>query len=300
MNTVADNKNITPLHTQGRIAPRSWLFVPASRPERFEKALTSGADAVIIDLEDAVSKHQKKQARQDIITVIPELINGSDRMLASLWIRIGGQVRTNPALYHEDIAICARLKQLGVLAGIVIPKVETTLDVSKVYADVQLPIVIQIESARGMNNIPDIAQADGLYAMSYGRLDIGNELNLTSGSQAEHDFIQYLRVQLMLHSKLNNLYAPIESIYADFNNIEVNQQAAEYAADMGFSGMLCIHPKQVALVNQAFKVSDIQLAFAKKVITHYQSTGDSVFAIDGQMVDLPVILQCQRLLETVR
>ena len=72
---------------------------------------------------------------------------------------------------------------------------------------------------------------------------------------------------------------------------------AGYVSDLGFSGMLCIHPRQVNIANQAFKASDSQLAFATKVIEHYQKTGDSTFAIEGVMVDLPVILQCQRLLQ---
>ena len=154
----------------------------------------------------------------------------------------------------------------------------------------------QIESAQGISQLEAIAQSEGLMALK-AAIRHRNELDLTAGSQAEQDFFTHLRIQIRLVSQAHNLTAPIESIYADFKNETVMKATAGYVSDLGFSGMLCIHPRQVNIANQAFKASDSQLAFATKVIEHYQKTGDSTFAIEGVMVDLPVILQCQRLLQ---
>lgn len=282
------------------VTPRSWLFVPATRPERFDKAANSGADAVIIDLEDAVESADKPQAREHIAEYVAQYDkHKTDRAevalksgTTELWLRLN-----NDAHLTEDLVLCQSLAEHEVISGIVLPKVTKASQVELVFESLKLPVVAQIESAQGISQLEAIAQSEGLMALSYGRLDISNELDLTAGSQAEQDFFTHLRIQIRLVSQAHNLTAPIESIYADFKNETVMKATAGYVSDLGFSGMLCIHPRQVNIANQAFKASDSQLAFATKVIEHYQKTGDSTFAIEGVMVDLPVILQCQRLLQ---
>ena len=282
------------------VTPRSWLFVPATRPERFDKAANSGADAVIIDLEDAVESADKPQAREHIAEYVAQYDKRkTDRAevalksgTTELWLRLN-----NDAHLTEDLVLCQSLAEHEVISGIVLPKVTKASQVELIFESLKLPVVAQIESAQGISQLEAIAQSEGLMALSYGRLDISNELDLTAGSQAEQDFFTHLRIQIRLVSQAHNLTAPIESIYADFKNETAMKATAGYVSDLGFSGMLCIHPRQVNIANQAFKASDSQLAFATKVIEHYQKTGDSTFAIEGVMVDLPVILQCQRLLQ---
>lgn len=282
------------------VTPRSWLFVPATRPERFDKAANSGADAVIIDLEDAVESADKPQAREHIAEYVAQYDkHKTDRAevalksgTTELWLRLN-----NDAHLTEDLVLCQSLAEHEVISGIVLPKVTKASQVELIFESLKLPVVAQIESAQGISQLEAIAQSEGLMALSYGRLDISNELDLTAGSQAEQDFFTHLRIQIRLVSQAHNLTAPIESIYADFKNETAMKATAGYVSDLGFSGMLCIHPRQVNIANQAFKASDSQLAFATKVIEHYQKTGDSTFAIEGVMVDLPVILQCQRLLQ---
>ena len=282
------------------VTPRSWLFVPATRPERFDKAANSGADAVIIDLEDAVESADKPQAREHIAEYVAQYDKRkTDRAevalksgTTELWLRLN-----NDAHLTEDLVLCQSLAEHEVISGIVLPKVTKASQVELVFESLKLPVVAQIESAQGISQLEAIAQSEGLMALSYGRLDISNELDLTAGSQAEQDFFTHLRIQIRLVSQAHNLTAPIESIYADFKNETAMKATAGYVSDLGFSGVLCIHPRQVNIANQAFKASDSQLAFATKVIEHYQKTGDSTFAIEGVMVDLPVILQCQRLLQ---
>lgn len=282
------------------VTPRSWLFVPATRPERFDKAANSGADAVIIDLEDAVESADKSHAREHIAEYVAQYdkrkTDSAEVDLKSgmteLWLRLN-----NDAHLTEDLVLCQSLAEHEIISGVVLPKVTKASQVELVFESLKLPVLAQIESAQGISQLETIAQSEGLMALSYGRLDISNELDLTAGSQAEQDFFTHLRIQMRLVSQAHNLTAPIESIYADFKNEAAMKATAGYVSDLGFSGMLCIHPRQVNIANQAFKASDSQLAFATKVIEHYQKTGDSIFAIEGVMVDLPVILQCQRLLQ---
>ena len=283
-----------PLATAKNLAPRSWLFVPATRPERFIKAVSSGADAVILDLEDAVGRIEKSQARQNVAQFMKNrsIANSFESNGPSLWLRLN-----NDSQLEEDLQLCQSLAKHQVLAGVILPKVTDVLPIQRTFKALTLPIVVQIESAQGITEISDIAKSEGVMAISYGRLDISNQLNLRVGSRAEQDFFDHLRIKLLLTSHTHGLIAPIESVYPDFKNEQGMTTTASYVSDLGFSGMLCIHPSQVAIVNQAFKATADQLAFATKVTEHYQQTGDSIFAIEGVMVDLPVILQCQRLLQ---
>lgn len=297
-----DEQNETSFRESSRLwaVPRSWLFVPATRPERFDKAVNSGADAIIIDLEDAVESADKPQAREHIAQYVEQYSNykksPTDKDLRAkttgLWLRLN-----NDAHLAEDLALCRSMTAHEAIEGVVLPKVTEASQIESVFQSFGLPVVAQIESAHGISQLDDIAQSEGLVALSYGRLDISNELDLTAGSKAEQDFFRQLRIHLRLKSKVHNLSAPIESIHADFKDTAAMEETAGYASDLGFSGMLCIYPLQVDIANRAFKASESQLAFATKVIEHYQQTGDSIFAIDGVMVDLPVILQCQRLLQ---
>lgn len=288
------DKQPASLATAKKLVPRSWLFVPATRPERFIKAVSSGADAVILDLEDAVGVIEKSQARQNVAQFMKNrsIANSFESNGPSLWLRLN-----NDSQLEEDLQLCQLLTKHQVLTGVVLPKVTDVLPIQRTFKALTLPIVVQIESAQGITKLSDIAESEGVIAISYGRLDISNQLNLRVGSRAEQDFFDHLRIKLLLTSHTRGLIAPIESVYPDFKNEQGMTTTASYMSDLGFSGMLCIHPSQVAIVNQAFKATADQLSFATKVVEYYQQTGDSIFAIEGVMVDLPVILQCQRLLQ---
>ena len=237
---------------------------------------------------------EKSQARQNVAQFMKNrsIANSFESNGPSLWLRLN-----NDSQLEEDLQLCQSLAKHQVLAGVILPKVTDVLPIQRTFEALTLPIVVQIESAQGITEISDIAKSEGVMAISYGRLDISNQLNLRVGSQAEQDFFDHLRIKLMLTCHTHGLIAPIESVYPDFKNEQGMTTTASYVSDLGFSGMLCIHPSQVAIVNQAFKATADQLVFATKVTEHYQQTGDSIFAIEGVMVDLPVILQCQRLLQ---
>lgn len=297
----------------------SYLFVPATKIELIQKALTSNADAVIIDMEDTVSSDDKKQARQTLLEFFTESnITAVNPYKKPIWLRINNIRDKNGDNFQQDLSLCQQLSKATTqsslfanintnkqnnqltLSGIVLPKVANGEVIEHAHQNTGLPIIIQLETAYAVNNLKAItskAHVKGLYAISYGRLDLCNEFNLKAGSVAQQDFFNQLRYQILLISKANGLHAPIESIYPNFNDNNGLKQIVSYVADMGFSGMLAVHPNQLNIINTAFLPSEDEIAFAKKVITHYKQTQDTVFSINGTMVDLPVIKQCERVLE---
>ncbi len=186
------------------------------------------------------------------------------------------------------------------LSGIVLPKVENGESIEHVHQATGLPVIIQIETATAIANLQAIiskAKIKGLYAISYGKLDLCHQLNIAMHSQAEQDFCKQLRYQLLILSKAKGLYPPIESIYPNIKDKEGLVETASYASDFGFSAMFAIHPHQLDAIHQAFAPTQAQLEFAQQVMAKYQKTQSYVFCVDGVMVDLPLIKQCQRVLE---
>ena len=263
---------------------KTWLFVPATRIDRVAKAFASGADAVIVDLEDAVADVDKIQARISI----KNYYDSEDYQ--PIWIRINQAVSTD---FEEDLKAC---QQMPNLAGLILPKAEQAADIEKVHKATGLPIIALIETALGLYQIDRLAKASGLLAFSYGFLDLCNDLQVQVGTAAADIIANQIRYQLLLTSKVHNLLAPIDTVYTDFNDEKGLGQRVQLWSQMGMSGMLCIHPKQVAVVQKSLQPTDAEIDFAKRVVEEYEQSGQAVFKIDGNMVDAPVIERCRQLL----
>lgn len=272
------------------LSAKSFLFVPAIDIHRVPKAFARGADAVIIDLEDAVSESVKRQSRQNVVDYL------SSQDAKPVWVRINA---SGSAYQARDIDTLKSLPPdaLANVAGVFVPKAEKANDIESVRHALGKPIIALVETPVGIANIPELAKAHGLIALTYGFLDICEKLGVRADSEAGQMVANQIRYSLLLHSKLNHLIAPLECVYPPFNDDAGLSQRITWCMDLGFSGMLCIHPNQVAIVNELARPTAEQLAFAKKVAGHYQATGLAAFAIDGQMVDTPVIVQAQKLLE---
>ena len=263
---------------------KTWLFVPATRIDRVAKAFASGADAVIVDLEDAVADVDKIQARISI----KNYYDSEDYQ--PIWIRINQAVSTD---FEEDLKAC---QQMPNLAGLILPKAEQAADIEKVHKATGLPIIALIETALGLYQIDRLAKASGLLAFSYGFLDLCNDLQVQVGTASADIIANQIRYQLILTSKVHQLLAPIDSVYADFNDSKGLHKRVQLWSQMGMSGMLCIHPKQVDIVKQALQPTDSELEFAQRVIEEYERSGQAVFKIEGNMVDAPVIERSYQLL----
>lgn len=267
----------------GNALMRTVLFVPGSRPERFSKALMAGADAVIIDLEDAVEQEHKSSAREHI------------RKFAASAPDARFMVRVNDATtpwFDDDLTLCASLE--GVIA-VVLPKAETAGQVGRAAqtGKAVLPIV---ESPRGVLALGELAASTGVMRLSFGSLDLMLELGTTADTPAAHTLLEHVRCQILLHSAAHGLAQPLDGVYPDFSDAQGLQQHAVHIKNMGFAGMLCIHPRQIEPIHAAFLPSQSEQDWARRVVDIADRTGSSAFQLDGKMVDVPVIERARRIL----
>ncbi|WP_369991612.1 CoA ester lyase [Pseudomonas xanthosomatis] len=264
---------------------RTALFVPATRPERIGKALASGADRVIVDLEDAVEEAAKEQARENLHQFL------SDHPQAEVLVRVNAPGHW---AFDADLALCHR--HAGV-AGVLLPKAETVQQIERAHATGK-PVLPIIESARGLVALPQLAAATGVERLSFGSLDLGLDLNLGTGSEAAAQVLSHARYAVILHSRAAGLAAPLDGVYPSIQDADGLHEHVQFARDMGFGGALCIHPSQVAVIHRALQPSAAELDWARRVVAGADS-GAGVFTLDGQMVDAPVILRARALLQLV-
>lgn len=256
----------------------SLLFVPASRPERFDKALGSGADAVIVDLEDAVAPADKDAAR----AALAAWFDPAHPVL----------VRINAAdtpWFAADLELLARP---GVSA-VVLPKAEHPDDVVVASrAGGGLAVLPLIESALGFEQRRALAHADRVERLIFGHIDFQADLNMRA---TEEELLPF-RTALVLASRLAGIAAPIDGVCTAIDDAELLQADALRARRLGFGGKLCIHPRQVAVVNRCFAPSAEEVAWAQRVIAADAASGGAAVAVDGKMVDRPVVLRAQAIL----
>ena len=263
---------------------KTWLFVPATRIDRVGKAFASGTHAVIVDLEDAVAGAYKVQARKDL------QVYYNSQAYQPIWVRIN---KAGSEEFFKDVVLCQKMPNL---AGVLLAKAEQASDIENAHNMTGLPVIALIETALGLYQIDSMAKSAGLLAFSYGFLDLCNDLQVHVGTAAADVIANQIRYQLLLTSKVHQLLAPIDTVYTDFNDGKGLGQRVQLWSQMGMSGMLCIHPKQVATVKQSLQPTDADIEFARRVIEEYERSGQAVFKIAGQMVDAPVIERCRQLL----
>jgi citrate lyase subunit beta / citryl-CoA lyase len=267
-----------PVTTPTPLIASSLLFVPGDRPERFAKAIASGAHAVIIDLEDAVSACNKVIARE----------------AASAFFASGGSaiLRINSldtAWIHDDLLLC---REAGVI-GVVLPKAESAEDIAEVTRGLRTdtPVLPLIETAKGMLNVRDIALAPAVLRLLFGTVDFCLDLNL----EDDGDELASYRTWLSLVSRATGLQPPVDGVTLSLKDEPGLQVATLAAKRFGFGGKLCIHPSQVASVNACFHPTSAQLEWARRVI-ELSGSSAGAFEFEGKMIDAPVIAHARRLI----
>jgi citrate lyase subunit beta / citryl-CoA lyase len=266
--------------------PRSYLFVPGNRPERFEKAYAAGADAVILDLEDAVQPDQKAIARATVLEAVSA--NSASR---TAWVRING---SDTSWFPGDVAALAG--QAGV-AGIVLPKAETRAQIVAVLENARpaLKILPIVETARGIANLAEICGAPRVLRIVFGTLDFQVDLGIDGDGEELHLF----RSQIVLASRLAGLAAPVDGVSTAIADTDAIEADARRGRRFGFGGKLCIHPQQIDAVHRAYAWSDAEVEWARRVLGAVEASHGAAVAVDGKMVDMPVILKARRVLETL-
>ncbi len=247
------------------------LFVPGNRPDRFAKAAASGADGVILDLEDAVAPPDKDGARATIATS-PRPPNAVVR------------INAHGTRWHDDDV--QAVKNLGI-GSVMLPKAESADQVKKLRGALgALPVIALIESAEGLANVRDIACT--VDRLAFGYIDFSADL----GCSMDRDALLNARAEIVLASRLANIAMPLEGVTPTFDNATEVESDARYAASFGFGGKLCIHPKQIAPVLVGFRPAQNDIDWAKKIV----NSGDGAASVDGMMVDAPVRLRAARIL----
>jgi citrate lyase subunit beta/citryl-CoA lyase len=273
-----------------RRLPRSYLFVPADRPERIDKAVGSGADAVIVDLEDAVAPGDKAVARDALVGWLAQwsfALRPSSQPI--LLVRVNA---ASTAWFEDDLRACVH----PAVQGLVLPKAEHPSELMHLGAALPgralLPLV---ESAAGMDAARALGGVPGVQRLILGSLDFQVDLDIEE-DEAE-DALLHFRSHLVWMSRLSGIAAPVDGVTTNLHDPEATARDARRARALGFGAKLCIHPRQVDAVHQAFTPRPDQVHWAQRVLAADQTAGGSAVAVDGKMVDAPVLLRARALLE---
>jgi citrate lyase subunit beta / citryl-CoA lyase len=256
---------------------RSFLFAPGHNPKLLDKVFQAGADAVILDLEDAVPPQSKAVAR----SMVAEALVGRPA-----WVRVNAPHSADCAADLDAIANKA--------AGIRIPKVESARDVEWVAERCpRTPLICAIESARGVLAAQEIASAAGVCHLSMGGVDLQRDINAGNGNLAT----LYVRSHLVLCSRAAGLDPPIDSVYPHIDDDAGLREHAQFARATGFFGKSAIHPRQLAILHEVFTPSSREVEWAHEVVAAFEDAGGAALRLpSGEFVDLPVAQRARRLL----
>ena len=278
-------------------ALRSLLFAPGNHARRREKAFECGADAVILDLEDAVPPAEKAEARAAVAAMLAAPRPGQ------AWVRVNG-VETPWCWADLDALVRAGLD------GIVVPKVEepgqlriidwavSQLERERGLAPGRLQLMALIETARGVAAAPAIATAcSRLSRLSYGIADYSLDVGLEpSDDEAE---LAWVRAALVQASRVAGLEPPVDSVVIQVRDGERFRASAQRARRAGLRGKLCLHPDQVPLANEVFSPAPEELERARAIVAAFEAAeqgGSAAVSVDGEFVDYPVVARARALL----
>jgi len=279
-------------------ARRAILYMPGDDMHKIRKAATLGVDTICMDMEDGVATDRKKEARKTITEALQEIQFGTIERL----VRINA---VGSGLEAADLAAVLTSRP----DGVVLPKVEFGGQirwVSQSIADVEnhfgwpkggICLLAVVETARGILNLSQIAGADPrLEALIFGAEDLAADIGAIRTKQGLE--VSYARGAVVMHAAAFGLQA-IDMVYLDFTDLEGLFQEAVQGAQMAFAGKQIIHPNQVEPVQRAFTPNEASIRLAQHIMEAYatwQKAGVGAFALDGKMVDAPVIKAAERVL----
>ena len=274
------------------MARRSVLFSPGDRPELMRKAPSTGADAVVFDLEDAVAPDRTASARESVREVLGELAESGDEPCPEVCVRVSPPGRGAAA----DLDV--------VLDGpgpdaLVLPKAKTAGDVTDL-ADLaaeggaDLPVLALVETAAGVLGAESVAAAGPTDALVFGAEDLAAGLGATRTDRGTE--VLYAREHVVLAASAAGVDA-IDTVHTDFEDEAGLRETTRFARDLGYDGKLAIHPAQVGPINEAFTPDSERVAWARRVLAARAETDAAVFAVDGEMIDAPLLARAERVRE---
>ena len=279
---------------------RSFLFAPGNHARRVEKALSLDADAMILDLEDAVATAEKRATRDAVIAALTR------PRRALLYVRVNA---VDTEFCYGDFAAIVRPG----LDGVILPKVESAAGLATadwLLAQLEreqglmpraIDLVPIIETARGLNQIDAIlAAGTRVKRVAFGAGDFTLDVNMAwSRDEAE---LAYARAKIVTASRAAGIEAPFDTVWVDLADGEGLEASARTALGFGFQGKMCIHPNQIAVVNRVFTPSEMEIAFAERVVAAFaraEAEGSAAIQLDGKFIDYPILYRAQRVLEKI-
>ncbi len=270
---------------------RSYLYVPGDRPEKLAKAAGRGADALIVDLEDAVAMTDKDAARATVVEWLNARSRGDE---VEVWVRVN-----SGALLADDVRAVAGAPGVD---GVYLPKVSAPADLEALDAmlgDSVLPVVALVETAAGVLDARAIARAPRVARLALGEADLGAELGLDP-SPDEREWLP-MRMHVVLASSAAGIDAPVASVSTDFSDLEALRTTTDAFRRMGFGARSAIHPAQVGVINEVFTPADAEVAAARQLVKEFEAAGGRAFTgPDGKMVDEAVIRSARNILARAR
>ncbi|MEO9323508.1 aldolase/citrate lyase family protein [Nocardioides sp. C4-1] len=259
-------------------AVRTALFVPGDRPDRFDTALASGADLVVVDLEDAVDPGRRATAREHVAALLGRAPT------APVAVRVNAAGTPD----HPLDADLVRAHRCAVLLA----KAD---DAAAAEALVPCPVVALVETARGVLAAPAVAASCAVTRLALGHLDLAAELGVDPDDRTA---MTAARSALVLASAAAGLAPPIDGVTVDVTDDARLTDDVRHARSLGLGGKLCIHPRQVTLAAAALAPSPDDVAWARRVVAAADTRGtDAVTVLDGRMVDRPVVERARRILD---
>lgn len=281
---------------------RALLYMPGDDRRKIEKATTLGVDCICMDMEDGVAITHKAEARAVIAQAMKELDFGNSERC----IRINS---FGSGFEKFDLAAAVATNP----DAVVVPKIETARQVREISEYIEMyelsskmeigsiRMLVGVETARGVLNLKEIAEADKrLEAIIFGAEDFAASAGVTRTKEATE--VLYARSAVVTTCAANELQA-IDMVYIDFRDVEGLRVEAEQGARLGFSGKQIIHPNQVAPVQEAFTPSNEAIEYAQRVVRAFsasQREGKGAFALDGKMIDMPLLKNAQKVLDRAK
>ncbi len=262
--------------------PVTYLFVPGNRPDRFDKAVAAGPDAVILDLEDAVDPGDKDTAREAIASFLDVPREGP-----ALLVRINDA--TTP-WFGADIARLSRSR----VAGVMLPKAESAVEIADASAALATDgyILPLIETARGLNLVHEIAAAPRVQRLAFGTLDFAVDIELSGDERG----LIAPALAIAVASRCADRAPPVAGVTAAIDDAKALARDIAFARATGFTAKLCIHPQQVEAVARALAPTPAEIDWARRVIAAVPG-GAGAVRVDGKMVDRPVLLRARAILD---
>ena len=280
---------------------RALLYMPGDDWKKIAKAITLGVDCICMDMEDGVAVNKKAEARATIAKALCELDFGKSEKLARINAVASGMEKEDIKAvlpYHPD--------------GIVIPKMESLEQIQWAHEIIEaaelkngwlmnsIRILVGVETAKGILNLKEIASHPRLDALIFG----GEDFAASVGAMRTRDAVEllYARQAVVTAAAAFGLQA-IDIVAIDFKDIEALRKESEFGAQLGFTGKQIIHPAQVEPVQAAFTPNDEAIAYAKRIVETFEASqkeGKGAYALDGKMIDMPLLKNAQKVLDRAR